>query len=132
MRPTAIAMSLTTCVALLGCAPEQDTAYDDYANLCAGCHGLSGQGDGPMAESLAVQPSDLTRIAERNGGTFSRFQVMSKIHGYSGTMHDFSAMPGFQGLMESPTVLVEHDDGTVLPTPKRIVALTAYLESLQI
>ncbi|MBI3885209.1 MAG: cytochrome c, partial [Opitutae bacterium] len=36
-----------------------------FAQWCAGCHGESGRGDGPVAAQLANQPRDLTRDAWR-------------------------------------------------------------------
>jgi mono/diheme cytochrome c family protein len=41
-----------------------------YQAYCAVCHGIQGRGEGPMAASLKVAPSDLTRIAARHGGTY--------------------------------------------------------------
>jgi mono/diheme cytochrome c family protein len=48
---------------------------------CASCHGADGTGNGPAAKSLKARPSDLTRISERNGGTFPRLEVVSFIDG---------------------------------------------------
>jgi len=52
-----------------------------YRTYCAVCHGNSGTGGGPMAMSLRVQPSDLTRIAARNGGEFPLARVEKIIAG---------------------------------------------------
>jgi mono/diheme cytochrome c family protein len=41
-----------------------------YKAYCAVCHGSDGKGGGPMAQSLKVKPTDLTRISARNGGKF--------------------------------------------------------------
>jgi len=41
-----------------------------YRAYCASCHGEDGKGNGPMAVWMKVAPSDLTRIAARNGGKF--------------------------------------------------------------
>jgi mono/diheme cytochrome c family protein len=38
-----------------------------YRRYCASCHGLTGKGDGPVAELFKVAPPDLTRLAERYG-----------------------------------------------------------------
>ncbi len=43
-----------------------------YARFCASCHGVSGAGDGPVAEALAVHVPDLREIAGRSGDRFSR------------------------------------------------------------
>jgi mono/diheme cytochrome c family protein len=52
-----------------------------YRVHCASCHGKSGEGDGPMAEVLRVGPADLTRIAQRAGGTFPAEDVEAAIDG---------------------------------------------------
>jgi len=52
-----------------------------YKAYCAVCHGTDGRGDGPMASALRVQPPDLTRIAERNGGAFPMERVEKIISG---------------------------------------------------
>jgi len=54
---------------------------DLYKAYCASCHGTDARGDGPMAKSLNVQPSDLTRIAAHNGGTFPLERVNRIISG---------------------------------------------------
>src|SRR5580700_4964041 len=52
-----------------------------YKAYCASCHGVSGKGNGPLAESLKVPPSDLTRIRARNAGTFPLMQIERIIQG---------------------------------------------------
>lgn len=38
---------------------------DLFVSHCASCHGVDGRGGGPVAPSLRVPPSDLTRLTER-------------------------------------------------------------------
>lgn len=47
----------------------------DYDAYCAGCHGATGRGDGVDKPNVDLNPADLTRLAEKNGGVFpySRF-----------------------------------------------------------
>jgi mono/diheme cytochrome c family protein len=52
-----------------------------YKAYCASCHGMLGNGDGPMAKSLKVPPPDLTRISARNGGTFPLARISRIISG---------------------------------------------------
>jgi hypothetical protein len=54
---------------------------DLYRGYCLQCHGNEGKGDGPLATGLRTPPADLTRIAERNGGKFSRVGVSRYIMG---------------------------------------------------
>jgi len=54
---------------------------DLYRQYCASCHGLNAQGDGPVAAALKVKVPDLTRIAQRHGGTFPSSDVRDTIDG---------------------------------------------------
>jgi hypothetical protein len=42
---------------------------------------MAGKGDGPAADALKTMPSDLTRIASRNGGKFPEIRVQNLIEG---------------------------------------------------
>lgn len=118
-------------LALFACTSDVETGRDSYVDLCAGCHGPSGRGDGPSAAGLDVPPADLTRIAARNGGVFPKVEVMAQIDGYAKGEAHYGAMPAFWPLLEGRTVLVQTGEGIVTPTPEPLVELAAYLESIQ-
>jgi mono/diheme cytochrome c family protein len=52
-----------------------------FKSYCAVCHGTNAKGTGPMAIALKTSPSDLTRIAARNGGVFPTARVERIIAG---------------------------------------------------
>jgi mono/diheme cytochrome c family protein len=54
---------------------------DSFRFYCAPCHGRTGAGDGPVALALRVPPSDLTTLAERNGGTFPNERLRAFVTG---------------------------------------------------
>jgi len=65
-----------------------------YLRTCASCHGTDGRGDGPVAPTLRVRPTDLTRLASTHGGTFPRAHVEDVVTGASPiTAHGTSDMP---------------------------------------
>jgi len=65
-----------------------------YLRTCASCHGTDGRGDGPVAPTLRVRPTNLTRLASKNGGTFPRAHVEDVVTGASPiTAHGTSDMP---------------------------------------
>ena len=65
-----------------------------YQQFCASCHGSSGRGDGPVAGTLRVEVPDLTRLANRQGGTFDRARVERVIDGrYVIAAHGRRTMP---------------------------------------
>ena len=43
---------------------------DEFLASCASCHGISGKGDGAIAEFLTPKPSDLTQLAKNNHGLY--------------------------------------------------------------
>ncbi len=52
-----------------------------YERACASCHGVDARGDGPVAPSLKVRPTDLTQLARRHGGTFPHDEVVAVVTG---------------------------------------------------
>jgi mono/diheme cytochrome c family protein len=69
------------CASSASAAPSGDAGRREFLNKCAACHGSGGRGDGPVAESLRVPPSDLTTLSKRNGGVFPRDRVYATIDG---------------------------------------------------
>ncbi len=72
-----------------GAAPASDTApvYSTavgkatYATYCASCHGVDLRGKGEIAATLSSQPTDLTRLAEKNDGVFPTDRLGEVIDG---------------------------------------------------
>lgn len=126
-------ISLATFGLLVACTmesmPEPDEGRALYAQNCAQCHGASGLGDGPLAPGMSPRPTDLTQLS-RNG-SFPRTPVLSTIDGYHRAALPGQQMPEFGELLTGPTVPVDTGDGIMTPTPRPLVALMAYLESIQ-
>ena len=104
---------------------------ETYFDACAGCHGGAGRGDGPMAGVLTVPVADLSGLTARNGGSFPTFLVIHAIDGRSGLRGHGGPMPIFGMLMRGDAGVIDAPDGTPVITSARILALTAYLETLQ-
>ncbi len=65
-----------------------------YGHHCAACHGLYGEGDGPMSPDLPVVLQDLRYLSERNDGEFPRDFVREIIDGRAmRAAHGRSGMP---------------------------------------
>ncbi len=63
-----------------------------FERFCASCHGLSGKGDGPVAQAMPALVPDLTRLSDRHGGNFPEDDVRKIIDGravvvYHGTRY---------------------------------------------
>src|SRR5690349_1671827 len=62
---------------------ERDTRSGarQFQSSCAGCHSADGTGNGPISPVIGVRPPDLTRIAQRRGGTFPDLEIFRIIDG---------------------------------------------------
>ena len=76
----ALLASLLTLACISAEAAEPDGA-GLFVNYCAACHGAVGEGDGPVAASLAVGVPNLRTLALRNGGEFPEGAVSAFIDG---------------------------------------------------
>jgi mono/diheme cytochrome c family protein len=124
--------AILTALTLAGCVPPVEVGRTTYADTCAACHGPAGKGDGPLAGEIGKLPPDLSTLSARNGGTFPKVYVMSVVDGYTRRGNHASLMPEFgTDLGEGDLVLVPTGEGINTPTPKRIVAIAAFLETLQ-
>lgn len=127
---------------LLGCAcgvfvaglahsAAQSAAPDGaqlYRNACASCHGVSGRGDGPMAEYLRVPPTDLTALTRRQGGTFNDDAVARAIDGRDRIgSHGSSEMPVWGDVFSSSLAR-----GGEIALRERVRAIVRHLASLQV
>ena len=116
---------------VIGCTGARpDPGHETYQHYCVGCHGRSGEGDGPAAQGLPVKPADLSILREMNGGVFPTEHVMATVHGYPGK-HDFAAMPEFGPLLNGPKQIWVAPGGEEIMTPVALVELAAYVETLQ-
>jgi mono/diheme cytochrome c family protein len=98
-----------------------------FRTYCASCHGQSGRGDGPVAQFLKRKPADLTRIAERNAGTFPAERVFQMIDGRQAVRaHGDSEMPVWGDAFTKSTT--DFDERSV---KAKIDSLVGHLESIQ-
>jgi mono/diheme cytochrome c family protein len=72
MRRLALGLLLLSVVSTMAVAGDKasDPGKADYLNYCASCHGMDGKGNGPLAPTLKIAPSDLTVITKNNKGNF--------------------------------------------------------------
>lgn len=106
---------------------------EDFETYCASCHGESGAGDGPVAEYLALEPADLTKLARRNGGPFPRERITAIIDGREFVkVHGPRDMPvwgdWFKAEADTPGLRAEERE---LVVRARIDALVSYIETIQ-
>lgn len=101
-----------------------------YRSYCASCHGLSGKGDGPVANVLTARPADLTRLRDDAGGEFPLDRVARSIDGRTQVeAHGPRNMPVWGVSLANRFPESEISQATVRA---KIDALLAYIESIQV
>ena len=132
LMPLALLASLLPLAACLKPLPDPvPSGAEDYATYCAGCHGMSGKGDGEVGASLGKKPADLTQLAGADG-KIPMARVMSKIWGYTKDANG-NLMPSFAPLLDQEKmVLFDSGDGIPTPTPLRLVQIAEHLQTLQV
>lgn len=110
--------------------PREPAAAPDGAQLyrtwCASCHGLTGQGNGPLAPMLKRMPPDLTVIASRNSGIFPTARIRRVVDGREVESHGDPDMPIWGAAFRTS------EEGLSAEAVKaRIDAIVAFLESIQ-
>ncbi len=132
-----------TVLGPIGLAAAQGSALEqlgehDYMSLCASCHGVAGRGDGPVAATLTVAPTDLTRLSQKNNGLFPFARTYEIIDGRGAVAaHGTRDMPVWGDVFGSTRA------SALVATPPysrelyesiaraRILALIEYISTLQ-
>jgi mono/diheme cytochrome c family protein len=97
-----------------------------FNSYCAVCHGSDAKGSGPAAAALKNVPTDLTLLAQRNGGKYPAAHVASVIRGQAVTpSHGSQEMPIWGPLFYS--IRQGHEE----QVQQRTSNLVAYIETLQ-
>ena len=97
-----------------------------FMNYCAVCHGKDGKGSGPAAPALKMPATDLTTLAQKNGGKYPSLHVSSVIRGEGDLpAHGSKDMPVWGPLFWKMS------QGHDAEVQQRIANLNQYIESLQ-
>lgn len=120
---------------LVGPAMAQDATVGGalFTRHCATCHGIEATGNGPMAPVLTIQPTDLTRLAAGNGGTFPVERAARRIDGSDPLVAHGSPMPVFGDFLDDADhVALPLPDGQPMMVPRAMADLLAWLEAIQV
>ncbi|SNS76003.1 c-type cytochrome [Tropicimonas sediminicola] len=123
------------CVAL---APTAALAQDrdvelgqqEYLVACAGCHGESGMGDGPLADLLNITTPSLLELSQANDGSFPYEAVLTTIDGRDGVRAHGSTMP-IWGERFQISATSQRGETAEMVARGRILSLVYYLQSIQ-
>ena len=105
----------------------------DFVAYCAACHGVSGKGDGTVAEFLTITAVDLTQLRKMNTGSLPRERIFNVIDGRAEVrIHGARDMPvwgdWFKFEADASVAGKGVKEEVVL---ERINALVDYIETIQ-
>ena len=97
-----------------------------FNSYCAVCHGKDAKGNGPAASAMKTAPTDLTKLAQKEGGKYPAAHVAAVLRGQASTpSHGSQDMPIWGPLFSS---ISQGRQGMV---HQRITNLVSYIEGLQ-
>lgn len=112
-------------------AQDADQGGALYQWYCASCHGLEGDGAGPMAPALLVPPTDLTQLSAASGGSFPLLRVVRRIDGSDPLVSHGSDMPVFGPLFQGNEVALKTASGQPVLMGRAVADLVLYLQEIQ-
>lgn len=125
------ALALTPVIASAQDAGIGQSLYNQY---CSTCHGVTGDGKGPLTEFITEMPTDLRKMAAENPaepGVFPMLKVLHVIDGRTGIRAHGGSMPTYGEVFMADSLDEREEMGAVLETRGRILSLAMYLESIQ-
>ncbi len=109
-----------------------DLGRGDFMTYCSAYHGVSGIGDGTVAEFLTLTAANLTQMSLKNGGIFPRQRAIEVIDGRAQvSVHGERDMPVWGDWFKFEADADGGDAKAEKIVRERIDALVTYLESIQ-
>ena len=102
----------------------------EYMIACAGCHGESAKGDGPLAQLLKIGTPDLTHLAANNDGKFPFEYAVFMIDRRNLIPAHGNDMPVWGDRFQA-SATSERGETAEMVARGRILSLVYYLESIQ-
>lgn len=131
MKRRVLSLAASLAVVATAAIAQEETGRKEYLIACAGCHGDSAMGDGPLAELLEIETPNLTTLAaEKGSGTFPFEYVVWMVDGRKIIRAHGSAMP-IWGERFQTSATSERGETAEMVARGRILSLIYYLESIQ-
>ncbi|MEE4119351.1 MAG: cytochrome c [Paracoccaceae bacterium] len=126
---------MAAALAAAGSAAADPVGRAEYLVACAGCHGESAMGDGPLAGLLEIETPGLTRLAAATGGEFPYESVIATIDGRDGVRAHGDPMPVWGDRYVTAALVAEGEAASPetvdMMARARILSLVVYLISIQ-
>ncbi len=124
------AFFVAAAVMASGQALADESGQFEYTVACAGCHGESAMGDGPLAELLNNTTPSLVGRSAANDGSFPFDAVLTTIDGRDGVRAHGSTMP-IWGERFAHSATSQRGETADMVARGRILSLVYYLQSIQ-
>ena len=128
---TRIGTALATVVLVAGCGTQVSVGRSAYLGHCTDCHGPDGRGGGPLAPIAGKAVPDLTTLSRGWGGAYPTGYVVRAVGEPSEVHGGIPAMPNYARLLAGRPVRYALPGGQEVDTTDTVLALAAYLETLQ-
>lgn len=125
-------VGVCSLVGLFACQATTPSYLGDhlYVANCSSCHGVLGEGDGPVSAVLNIAMRDLRYLAASNGGTFPRELVAKIVDGRElRVAHGRRQMPVWG---EEFLLMEGFDTAAEKRVSAKINALVDHLETIQV
>lgn len=135
---TALCLGLAPLAAAAQSDEILEIGKQEYMAACAGCHGETGKGTGPIAELIEIETPDLTTIRQRmemGENAFPYRNTLMLIDGRNGLRAHGSEMPVWGDRYSSKGIASwwrgDSEQTRELAALGQMLALVYYLESIQ-
>lgn len=110
---------------------QENAGRAEYLASCAGCHGETGEGDGPVAAVMNISTPNLTQLAAQNDGVFPFLETLMIVDGREGIRAHGSQMPVWGDRFTESALISQSPEVAAIVARGRILSLVYYLESIQ-
>ncbi len=121
---------IAALVLVNGPAFAEIAGEQEYMVACAGCHGESAMGDGPLADLLNISTPSLLELTQANDGSFPFEAILTTIDGRDGVRAHGSTMPIWGERFQS-SAASQRGETADMVARGRILSLVYYLQSIQ-
>ena len=136
MKKSMLAFAIMAGFLATGAQAQEELGRNEYVTACAGCHGESAMGDGPLAGLLNIETPNLTTLtAEKGAGEFPFEWVVWMVDGRNIIRAHGAEMPiwgdRYMASAKMAEAASETPEAQELMIRGRILSLVYYLESIQ-
>lgn len=131
MKGLVLTVAVSAILATSGAMAEESIGHQEFMIACAGCHGETAKGDGPLAGLLNIDTPDLTTLSESKGaGEFPFQYAVWVIDGREIRSAHGNEMPVWGDRYQS-SATSQRGETAEMVARGRILSLVYYIESIQ-